>query len=85
MEDGADIPYRVKQEKDSGYSTQFKRAVTSLRVKPQITPEGNVILDIHVKKDSPNSNDGSISVKNLGKLILGGNSSILSPPEPTPL
>lgn len=81
LEDGADIPYRVKQEKDSGYSTQFKRAVTSLRVKPQITPEGNVILDIHVKKDSPNSNDGSISVKNLdtramvadgSTLILGG-------------
>ena len=81
LEDGVDVPYRVKQEKDSGYSTQFKRAVTSLRVKPQITPEGNVILDIHVKKDSPNGNDGSISVKNLdtramvadgSTLILGG-------------
>ena len=52
-----------------------------MRVKPQITPEGNVILDIHVKKDSPNGNDGSISVKNLdtramvadgSTLILGG-------------
>mgnify|MGYP000524716688 FL=1 len=81
LEDGVDVQYRVKQGSDEGYTTQFKRAVTSLHVVPQITPDGNVILDVAVKKDAPNPQDGSISVKTLntkamvedgGTLVLGG-------------
>ena len=81
LEDGVDVQYRVKQGGDEGYTTQFKRAVTSLHVVPQITPDGNVILDVAVKKDAPNPQDGSISVKTLntkamvedgGTLVLGG-------------
>ena len=57
----------MKQEKDSGYSSQFKRAVTSLPVKPQNTAGGKVILDIQVKKDSLDHDiDQSLSRKKLG-------------------
>ena len=33
-------------------TTQFKKAVLSLKVTPQITPEGNIILDLDIAKDS---------------------------------
>ncbi|MFH4356137.1 MAG: type IV pilus secretin PilQ, partial [Neisseriaceae bacterium] len=81
LEDGVDVPYRVKQGEDEGYATQFKRAVTGLTVTPHITPDGQVILEVEVDKDTPNPQDGSISVKKLttkamiedgGTLVLGG-------------
>ena len=48
---GTEIPYQ--QSASSGATTiQFKDAVLSLEVTPQITPDNRVILDLDVKKDS---------------------------------
>jgi type IV pilus assembly protein PilQ len=51
IEQGVEIPYQ--QSSSSGATTtQFKKAVLSLKVTPQITPDNRVILDLTVAKDS---------------------------------
>lgn len=48
---GVEIPYQ--QSSSSGATaTQFKEAVLSLKVTPQITPDDRIILDLTVTKDS---------------------------------
>ena len=54
IEQGVEIPYQ--QSASSGATTiQFKKAVLSLKVKPQITPDNRIILDLDVKDDSVGS------------------------------
>ena len=51
IEQGVEIPYQ--QASSSGATTvSFKKAVLSLTVTPQITPDNNVIMDLVVHKDS---------------------------------
>ncbi|MDJ0812221.1 MAG: type IV pilus secretin PilQ [Woeseiaceae bacterium] len=51
IEQGVEIPYQ--QSASSGATTiQFKKAVLSLTVTPQITPDNNIIMDLSVHKDS---------------------------------
>ena len=51
IEQGVEIPYQ--QSASSGATTiQFKKAVLSLEVTPQITPDNNIIMDLKVHKDS---------------------------------
>jgi type IV pilus assembly protein PilQ len=50
IQSGLELPYTI-QTKD-GIVTTFKKAVLRLEVLPQITPEGNVIMDVEVNKDS---------------------------------
>ncbi len=51
IEQGVEIPYQ--QSASSGATTiQFKKAVLSLVVTPQITPDNNIIMDLKVHKDS---------------------------------
>ena len=51
IEQGVEIPYQ--QSASSGATTiSFKKAVLSLKVKPQITPDNRIILDLDVHKDS---------------------------------
>ncbi|MCC7463207.1 MAG: type IV pilus secretin PilQ [Gammaproteobacteria bacterium] len=51
IEQGVEIPYQ--QSASSGATTiQFKKAVLSLKVKPLITPDNRIILDLSVTKDS---------------------------------
>jgi len=51
IEQGVEIPYQ--QSASSGATTiQFKKAVLSLKVTPQITPDNRIILDLDVKDDS---------------------------------
>jgi type IV pilus assembly protein PilQ len=55
IEQGVEIPYQ--QSASSGATTiQFKKAVLSLKVTPQITPDNRIILDLDVKKDSVGKN-----------------------------
>jgi type IV pilus assembly protein PilQ len=62
IEQGTELPYQ--QATSSGAtSVSFKKATLKLEVTPQITPEGGVMLDVDVNKDSPG-------------LVLGGNVSI---------
>jgi type IV pilus assembly protein PilQ len=51
IEQGVEIPYQ--QSASSGATTiQFKKAVLSLTVTPQITPDNNIIMDLMVHKDN---------------------------------
>ncbi|KPF50277.1 secretin [beta proteobacterium AAP121] len=83
IEQGEEIPYQ--QATSSGAtSVQFKKASLSLEVTPQITPEGNVILDLEVNKDSrgaltaagPAINTKQVKtqvlVENGGTVVIGG-------------
>jgi type IV pilus assembly protein PilQ len=61
IEQGTEIPYQ--QSASSGATTiSFKKAVLSLKVTPQITPDNRIILDLDVRKDSI----GSITVASGG-------------------
>jgi type IV pilus assembly protein PilQ len=51
IEQGTEIPYQ--QSTSSGATAiAFRRATLKLEVTPQITPEGNIILDLDINKDS---------------------------------
>ena len=51
IEQGVEIPYQ-ESASSGATTTQFKKAVLSLKVTPQITPDNRIILDLNVKKDS---------------------------------
>jgi type IV pilus assembly protein PilQ len=80
---GTEIPYQ--QATSSGAtSVSFKSATLSLAVKPQITPDDNIIMDIKVNKDSvgqlyagvPSINTNKVTtqvlVENGGTVVIGG-------------
>ena len=48
---GVEIPYQ-EASSSGATTTQFKEAVLSLTVTPQITPDDRIIMDLHVTKDS---------------------------------
>ncbi|MGO9852515.1 MAG: type IV pilus secretin PilQ [Steroidobacteraceae bacterium] len=51
IEQGVEIPYQ--QSASSGATTiQFKKAVLSLKVTPQITPDNRIILDLDIRDDA---------------------------------
>ena len=83
IEQGEEIPYQ--QATSSGAtSVAFKKASLRLEVTPQITPEGNVILDLEINKDSrgaltfagPAINTKQVKtqvlVENGGTVVIGG-------------
>ncbi|MCP3999866.1 MAG: type IV pilus secretin PilQ [Gammaproteobacteria bacterium] len=51
IEQGVEIPYR-EASSSGATTTQFKDAVLSLTVTPQITPDDRIIMDLYVTKDS---------------------------------
>jgi len=51
IEQGTELPYQAATS-SGATQIQFRKANLALRVTPQITPEGNVILDVDVNKDS---------------------------------
>ncbi len=58
VEQGVEIPYT--EASSSGATTvSFKKAVLSLKVTPQITPDDRVIMDLEVKKDTVGQNVAS--------------------------
>jgi type IV pilus assembly protein PilQ len=86
IEEGQDIPYQSASAGGGIGQVQFRKAVLSLEVTPQITPEGSIFLDITVHKDTPSatvSGSGGIAidtknvttqvlVENGGTIVLGG-------------
>jgi type IV pilus assembly protein PilQ len=85
IEDGQEIPYWSASS--SGATTvSYRKAVLSLKVRPQITPDGRVIMTVHVNKDSVNtalstSYGLAINTKNVqtevlvdngGTVVIGG-------------
>jgi len=51
IEQGVEIPYQ-ESSSSGATATQFKKAVLSLTVTPQITPDDNIIMDLIVSKDN---------------------------------
>ena len=51
IEQGVEIPYQ-ESASSGATTTQFKKATLSLKVRPQITPDNRVILNLTVTKDS---------------------------------
>ncbi|HEY4373446.1 MAG TPA: type IV pilus secretin PilQ [Burkholderiales bacterium] len=83
IEQGTEVPYQ--QATSSGAtSVSFRKATLSLKVKPQITPEGNIIMDVSVNKDSvgtvttagPSIDTKAVHtqvlVENGGTVVIGG-------------
>ncbi|WP_427914755.1 type IV pilus secretin PilQ [Ramlibacter sp. MMS24-I3-19] len=83
IEQGTEFPYQ--QATSSGAtSVAFRRATLKLEVTPQITPEGNVILDLDISKDSRGETTATgiaintkhirtqVLVENGGTVVIGG-------------
>ncbi|MCB2030928.1 MAG: type IV pilus secretin PilQ, partial [Rhodoferax sp.] len=51
IEQGTELPYQVATS-SGATSIAFRKANLKLEVTPQITPEGNIILDLDVNKDT---------------------------------
>ncbi|MCL9775582.1 type IV pilus secretin PilQ family protein [Vibrio sp. S4B1] len=52
IEQGTEIPY-LKAASSGATSVEFKKAVLSLTVTPQITPDNRLVLDLNVTQDRP--------------------------------
>ncbi|OLQ86750.1 fimbrial protein [Vibrio ponticus] len=52
IEQGTEIPY-LEAASSGATSVSFKKAVLSLKVTPQITPDNRLILDLNVTQDRP--------------------------------
>ena len=50
---GVEIPY--ESTSSEGTSTEFKEAALKLEVTPSIVGDGNIIMDVKINKDSPNT------------------------------
>ena len=83
IEQGTEFPYQ--QATSSGAtSVAFRRATLKLEVTPQITPEGNIILDLDINKDSRGETTvqgiaintkkvkTQVLVENGGTVVIGG-------------
>lgn len=83
IEQGVELPY--EQATSSGAtSISFKKANLRLEVIPQITPDGNVVLEVDVNKDSKGDETRAgfaintqhvktkVMVENGGTVVLGG-------------
>lgn len=84
IESGEEIPYQEESE-SGGTAVAFKKAVLSLKVTPQIMPNNQVLLQLHINQDRPSSRivqgvpaintrqiTTNILVKNGQTIVLGG-------------
>jgi type IV pilus assembly protein PilQ len=83
IEQGIELPYQVATS-SGATSIQFRKANLRLEVTPQITPDGNVVIDVDVNKDSVGQETRSgfaidtkhvktqVMVDNGGTVVLGG-------------
>lgn len=89
IESGTEIPYQdtTGTGSDATTTTTFKKAVLGLTVTPNITPDGQIIMNVQINKDTPvdctvkSQTTKCIQTKNLntqamvengGTLIVGG-------------
>jgi type IV pilus assembly protein PilQ len=52
IEQGTEIPYVTPGSANAPATVSFKKAVLALDVTPQITPDGRVIMQVEIRKDS---------------------------------
>lgn len=79
IEQGVEIPY-VQAASSGATTVTFKKAVLSLRVTPQITPDNRVILDLEITQDSqgetvdtPTGRAVAIDTQRIGTQVLVDN------------
>ena len=83
IEQGTEYPFSVTAP-NGATTIAFKKAVLKLEVTPQITPEGNIILDLDINKDSRGETtpqgvaidtkhiQTQILIENGGTVVIGG-------------
>jgi type IV pilus assembly protein PilQ len=83
IEQGTELPYQVATS-SGATSLQFRKANLALNVTPQITPEGNVILNVDVTNDSVGQSTSAgfaintkhvktqVLIENGGTVVIGG-------------
>ncbi len=83
IEQGQEVPFQSATS-SGATSVSFRKAALSLRVKPQITPDGNIMMDLDVNKDSvgdilasgatinTNHVKTNVLVENGGTVVIGG-------------
>jgi type IV pilus assembly protein PilQ len=83
IEQGLELPYQVATS-SGATSIVFRKANLRLEVIPQITPDGNVVIDVDVNKDSVGTETRAgyaidtkhvktqVMVENGGTVVLGG-------------
>lgn len=83
IEQGTEYPYQVTAP-NGGTTLAFRKAALKLEVTPQITPEGNIILDLDINKDSRGEPvlgtfaintkhiKTNVLVENGGTVVIGG-------------
>jgi len=83
IEQGTEYPYQVASA-SGATSLAFRKANLKLEVTPQITPEGNIILDLDINKDSRGETTlqgiaintkhikTQVLVENGGTVVIGG-------------
>ncbi|MBP6501235.1 MAG: type IV pilus secretin PilQ [Rhodoferax sp.] len=83
IEQGTELPYQVATS-SGATSIAFRKANLKLEVTPQITPEGNIILDLDVNKDTVGQATAAgfaintkhiktqVLVENGGTVVIGG-------------
>ncbi|MDZ4203068.1 MAG: type IV pilus secretin PilQ [Gallionella sp.] len=68
IEQGTELPYQ-EASSSGATSTSFKKAVLSLNVTPQITPDDKVIMDLDITKDSFSTRTlGGVPIKDVNKV-----------------
>jgi type IV pilus assembly protein PilQ len=83
IEQGTEFPYQTATS-SGATAISFRKANLKLEVTPQITPEGNIILDVDVNKDSRGETTAAgiaintkhvqtqVLVENGGTVVIGG-------------
>jgi type IV pilus assembly protein PilQ len=83
IEQGTELPYQAATS-SGATSVSFRKANLSLKVKPQITPDGNIIMTLDINKDSPGATTAAgiaidtkhvkteVLVENGGTVVIGG-------------
>ncbi|MCM5678578.1 type IV pilus secretin PilQ [Schlegelella sp. S2-27] len=83
IEQGTELPYQSATS-SGATAIQFRKANLKLEVTPQITPEGNIILDVDVNKDSVGISTPAglaidtkhvktqVLIENGGTVVIGG-------------
>ncbi len=83
IEQGTEIPYQAATS-SGATAVSFRKASLALKVKPQITPDGNISMSLDVNKDAPGAaTPGGVAintkhvktevlVENGGTVVIGG-------------
>ena len=83
IEQGTELPYQIASA-SGATSIAFRKANLALEVTPQITPEGNVILELDINKDTVGRSTPAgfaidtkhvktqVLVENGGTVVIGG-------------